>query len=175
MAPIPRYLNDIVIPMHEYVEKDLLTGSLQCPCGEGEFQLLYPGETIKFQEKEWPCAIEIGGHCFFVIKAICNKCKTQHLLFDADFHGWDGVMCHDAKKANLSRPPLVPWQCVSCGDLSHKATIKIAFESKENFLEQARGEFAEDRWPDAFQWIWMSIVCTNCGLKTESWVDYETA
>lgn len=174
-VPIPKHLKNIIVSVEENTDDNILTANIRCKCGGAEFQLLYPGETIEYQEKEWPCSVEVEGHSVFVIKAICNKCKTQHLLFDADFHGWDGVMCHNAKKANLPRPPLVPWECVSCGGLSHKATVKTNFENKEDFIEQSQGEFDEDRWSDAFQWIWISITCCKCGLETKDWVDYETA
>jgi len=174
MFPIPSHLRSIFIPADERISEGLLIGIIQCPCGSNEFQLVYPGQTIEFQEKKLPCDIEIGGHCYFVIKLECCKCRAQHLLFDADFHGWDGVMCHDVEKASLPRPPLIQWRCLSCGALPHKVAVKIALESKENFVEQAGGEFADDRWPDAFQWIWITITCCNCGLETRDWVDYET-
>ena len=175
MLPVPNHLKNVLVPRAEIKDEEIFVAGLRCQCGSEDFKLMYPGQTHEYEGQIYPCTAEIDGNFFFVIKALCMACSMNHLLFDKHLHGWDGFMCHDIKNASLPRPPLVPWKCLSCGDLSHKVTIKIAFESKENFLEQARGEFAEDRWPDAFQWIWMSIVCTNCGLKTESWVDYETA
>lgn len=175
MLPVPSHLKNVLTSTNEIEDEEILVGKLRCRCGSEKFKLMYPGQTHEYEGHIFPCTAEIDGNFFFLIKAICEGCNLEHLLFDEHFHGWDGVMCHDAKKANLPRPPLVPWKCLSCGDLSHKVTVKIAFESKENFIEQSRGEFAEDIWPDAFQWIWMSIACCKCGLETKDWVDYETA
>jgi hypothetical protein len=174
-VPIPKHLKNITVLIEESIDDNILRANIRCKCGGTEFQLLYPGETIEYQEKKWPCSIEVEGHSVFVIKAICSNCKTQYLIFDADFHGWDGVMCHNDQKANFPRPSLVPWKCLSCGNLSHKIEVKINFESKKDFIEQSGSEFELDKWPDAFQWIWISIICTNCGLETKDWVDYETA
>jgi hypothetical protein len=173
MLPFPNHLKNILVPKEEINERTLVS-YLRCQCGGDEFQILYSGETDKFQEEEWPCSIEINGHYIFIIEAICNKCKEKHLLFDSDFHGWDGVMCHDPQKANLPRPQLVPWKCLSCKNLTHKIEIKIDYETKDNFIEQSRGEFDIDKWPDAFEWITISIECTQCHKKTDKWVDYET-
>lgn len=174
MLPIPNHLKNILVPKEE-IDEATLVGDLHCQCGSIEFQILYPDKTVKFQEKDLPCDIEIGGHWFFIIKAVCVKCMREYLLFDADFHGWDGVMCHDVKKANLPRPHLVTWKCLSCKNLKHKIEIKIDYETKENFIEQSRGEFGMDRWPDAFQWIYISIECVNCGFEINNWINYETA
>lgn len=136
---------------------------------------MYLGQTHGYEGRIYPCTAEIDGNFFFLIKAICTTCGTEHLLFDKHYHGWNGFMCHDKNKANLPRPSLVPWECLSCGDLSHKVMVKITYESKENFIEQSQGKVDEDKWPDAFQWIWMSITCFRCGLETIDWGDYETA
>ncbi len=174
MLPVPNHLKNIFVPKEE-INEVTLVGNLHCQCGGIEFQILYPGKTIEYKEKTCPCDIEIDGHWFFVIKVICVKCMREYLIFDSDFHGWDGVMCHDEKKANVLRPNLIPWKCLSCENLTHKIAIKIDYESTENFIEQSRGEFSMDRWPDAFQWIYISITCCKCGLETKDWVDYECA
>lgn len=175
MMPVPSHLRSIIVPQKYIVDDGLMIGNLSCQCGNEESNLMYPGQTQEYEGSIYPCTAEIDGNFFFLIKIICTKCKSSYILFDKHFHGWNGMMCHDEQKANLPRPPLVPWKCVSCGGLSHKVTIKIAFESKEDFIEQSRGEFKEAEWPDAFQWIWITIKCCSCGVVTENWVDYETA
>ena len=175
MLPVPSHLKNILVPKSGIKEEDVLIGNLRCRCGSERFVLMYPGQTHEYKGDIIPCTAEIDGNFFFLIKAKCGKCGQEHLLFDKDFHGWDGLTCHDDAEAKLPRPPLIPWKCLSCGDLSHKATVKINFENKEDFIEQSCGEYDVDRWPDAFQWIWMTITCCNCSLVTENWVDYETA
>jgi hypothetical protein len=163
------------VSRNELEDEEVLIGNLRCPCGSENFKMMYPGQTHEYEGRTYPCTAEIDGHFFFLVKAICSECNLEHLLFDEHFHGWDGVMCHDIRKASLPRPPLTYWKCLSCGGLYHKVTLKIAFESKENFIEQSRGEFDKTKWPDAFQWIWISITCCKCGLESKDWVDYETA
>lgn len=125
--------------------------------------------------KQLPCTIEIDGRYFFLIKAKCISCDEEHLLFDADFHGWEGFVCHDPEQASLPRPPLTSWKCPGCGSSEHSASIEIETQGKEDFVTETDGEFAEDLWPDAFTWFDMSITCCDCGQRIDQWVSYETA
>ncbi len=174
MLPTPNHLKTIFVPDEECKHNDILAGMLQCPCGCTEHRLMYPGQTHEYRGATRPCTAEVHGEFFFIVKAVCEECKAEHLVFDKHFHGWDGLMCHDERESQLPRPPLVPWECLSCHSLSHEILIRIALVPKDDFIEQSYGEFGEERWPDAFEWIWISIECCRCGLKTEDWVDYET-
>lgn len=174
MMPVPTHLKSIVIPREKSVDEEPFVGDLLCRCGSKSFRMNYPGKTQEFKGKVHPCTIEIDGNFFFLIKAICTKCDMEYLLFDKHFHGWDGFLCHDKKEASLPRPVLVPWECLSCGNMGHKVTIEVSSLGKDDFMDATKGKFGEDKWQDAFEWIWISIECTKCGLKTENWVDYET-
>jgi hypothetical protein len=48
-------------------------------------------------------------------------------------------------------------------------------QGKEDFVNETQGDFPEDRWPDAFSWLYMSIRCTGCNEFIPEWISYETA
>jgi hypothetical protein len=175
MMPVPTHLGDIVVPRDQVVDEELLIGDVRCRCGSRDFTLMYPRGTQQYEGSIYPCAVEVDGNFFFVVKAVCSKCSADYTLFDKHFHGWDGFLCHNPAKAALPRPALIEWKCQSCGSLNHKAVIEVCSQGKDYFVGATEGEFDEEEWPDAFEWISISITCSECGFKTEKWVDYETA
>lgn len=174
MSFVPRHLIQCVIPELSTSEKSFRY-SLSCRCANKSFRLFYPGQTHKYDDKTIPCTAEIDGDSFFLIRAICTKCGEDYLVFDKDFHGWDGIVCHDTAQAALPRPCLIAWKCARCKSLGHFAAIHISLQDKESFLIEAGGTFDENDWIDAFEWFSMSIKCAKCGLETLGWIDYETA
>lgn len=174
MMPVPSHLVDCVAPKDSAIDQGPLDGDVRCPCGSGRFDLLFPGQTHEYQGETIPCTAEINGKFFFLIKARCGRCQREHLLLDADFHGWNGFVCHDANQASLPRPPLVPWKCLACGATEHEASVQIQTEGKDDFISESGGAFDEDRWPDGFGWFSMAIKCTGCGRHTPEWISYET-
>jgi DNA-directed RNA polymerase subunit RPC12/RpoP len=174
MMPVPTHLKDCVVPHSAEIDEQPLKAMVRCPCGGMIFQLLYPGQTHEYDGEIIPCTAQIGKKFFFLIKVKCAACGKEHLLLDADFHGWDGFVCHDPNQAALPRPDLVAWKCLECGEEAHKADILIHAEGKDDFIEETGGTFDEKRWPDGFGWFTMNIECTKCGKKTSEWVSYET-
>lgn len=137
-------------------------------------RLLDPGQTHDYQREPIPCTAEIDGAFYFLVKAICENCGSSHTLFDKEFHGWDGFVCHEAGQAARPPPPLEEWECLTCGGKRHTARIALEAQGKQDFIEEAGDEFPVDRWPDAFGWFDKSIACTECGKATATWVSYET-
>jgi hypothetical protein len=135
---------------------------------------MYPGQTHEAGGETIPCTAEIDGEFFFLVRADCAACERQHLLLDADFHGWNGFVCHDEAKASLPRPPLVAWRCLACGGVDHTASVQIQTEGKQDFVDQVGEDFDAERWPDGFGWFAMSIRCVSCPHETGEWVSYET-
>jgi hypothetical protein len=174
MMPVPTHLKGCVIPDSSAIDEGPLAAKVQCSCGGKTFHLLYIGQTHEYDGKPIPCVAEIKGKFFFLIKAKCASCAKEHVLLDKDFHGWNGLVCHDPLQAAQPRPPLVPWKCLECGGVQHKAHVQIQTEGKEDFISETDGEIDEDRWPDGFGWFTVSIECTKCGNKTREWVSYET-
>ncbi|HET6249800.1 MAG TPA: hypothetical protein VFE47_19075 [Tepidisphaeraceae bacterium] len=174
MMPLPTHLKDCIVPDETTIDETNLAGRIRCDCESLKFQFLYPGQTNTWNGEIGPCTAEIGGKFFFLIRARCADCGKEHLLIDSDFHGWDGFVGHRPEQASLPRPPLVVWNCVSCGGRDHYGRIEIETEGKELCLEEAHGAIAEDRWQDAFGWFTISIECANCGKKSPEWMSLET-
>lgn len=174
MMPTPSHLTGCVKRKEAAVDEAAFDVDVRCPCGSRLFDLLYPGETTEYNGSPIPVVAEINGLFFFRIKARCVECGTEHLLFDKDFHGWDGFVCHDEAQASLPRPVLIVWDCLECGEAPHEASIQIQTQGKENFVEETEGKFAENRWPDGFSAFSMRIRCNSCSMQTPQWVSYET-
>ena len=174
MMPVPSHLQEFVVPSDSLVDEEALSAAIRCPCGEAKFELLYPGQTHEYDGQEIPCTAEIGGNFFFVLKSRCSSCGREHLLLDADFHGWDGFICHDPVKAALPRPKLVAWQCHGCGGTKHTGTVHIQTQGKDDFISEAGEDFDSERWPDAFGWFSLDLTCSKCGKESRELVSYET-
>lgn len=174
VAPLPTHLRSVLHPSGAASGDELLVAELRCACGGELFELKYPGQTHERDGDAYPCIAGIGGRFLFIIRACCLTCNVDHLLIDQDLHGWDGVVCHDAKQAALPRPALVTWECKQCHGAVHKAQISIRSEGKEFFVEECGGRYDERKWVDAFGWFGMNIECSQCGKKSEEWVSLET-
>ena len=173
MMPIPTHLRGLVVPMDDSSNEEPLDAMVRCPCHSESFEFLYPGDTKEHNGVTIPVTAERDGAFFFRIEARCVACRQVHLLFDKDFHGWDGYICHDQKQALLPRPALQAWHCCNCGSVSHGGRISVYGEGKDDFVEGA-ADFPPDRWPDGFGWFHLSIACKSCGHEIDHWVDYET-
>lgn len=174
MMPVPSHLKYILYPRKKNLDEGLLIGDIKCSCGSRSFHVMYPGATQEYEGKKYPCTIEKDGSFFFVIKVNCSECNVEYTLFDRHFHGWNGFLCHDSVQASLPRPELKYWYCQSCNSSCHEVSIKISSQGKSDFMDATGGEYDENKWPDAFEWIWITIKCSECGLVSEDWVDYET-
>lgn len=174
MHPMPVHLREIVVPSLVQREENSVEGRVVCVCGDEEFSLMYPGQTHEYNGEIIPCTAEIGGNFFFVLRGDCLKCKIQHLLFDADFHGWNGFICHEEEQAALPRPDLIAWKCLNCGSEAHKLEITIVGEDVEEFEENAGEKFGPDSWPEAFGWFSLDVCCVGCEKITKDLVSYES-
>ena len=155
-------------------EGRLLKCEIVCSCGGQIFKLLYPGQKKDIGDSEIPCTLQIEDKFFFLIKARCINCDTEYLLFDKDFHGWDGYLCHNERAALTPRPSLDSWKCQKCDSESHSIVVGFSYGDLDDIKEDIGGGQIDNYW-DVFEWISMDIQCDNCGHITNKWVDYETA
>src|SRR5438270_680843 len=149
MMPLPSHLRNCVLPSEANVDEEPLQGIVKCSCGSECFQLLHPGEIVVRGDRRSPGHLHASRHSFFIITAKCDRCETEHLLFDKVLHGWNGFVCRDPVASKLPRPPLQPWKCLNCESIVHKATVHIGSEGKAGFVEVARGIFEGTEWPNA--------------------------
>jgi hypothetical protein len=137
------------------------------------FRLLFPGKTHIFQGKQTPVTTKIGDAYFFLVRAKCEKCELQHLVFDCDFHGWNGFVCHDKFQASLPRPPLFPWRCVRCKEEKHRAVVSVTSQGKADFVDEAGPAFKSSQWAEGFECLALHLVCRGCSLQTSPWIACE--
>jgi hypothetical protein len=170
--PLPRHLREIASIRGG---DDCSVGAdLACQCGSSTFELRYPGTTQEHGGERIPCPVEIDGAFFFRIEACCAACRRTHLVFDKDFHGWDGFVCHDPEQAALPRPPLTTWHCAGCTATAQRVRLLVQGEGEDDFVENAGDDFPPESWPEGFGWITIDIACAACGHEPEMWVSYET-
>ena len=162
--------NRFFIKRYDLNDDNKYTAKLKCQCGNHIFELLYP----KGSDKAEPSTVEVDGKFFFLLKARCTSCSKEHLVFDADFHGWDGWICHVKKQAELPRPGLIEWKCKKCSSTKHSAVVIISSQGKEDFIEEAGEEFDIERWQDAFDWFTLDIKCEECNHEFRNFISYET-
>ena len=117
--PVPEHLRDWLVPGASEIDESDLVGRVRCPCGSEEIELLYPGETVFRDGDRYPCDLKIGDHQFFVIRGRCASCGAEAPLFDKDFHGWNGLVPHDAEKA--ARSTIRLRACDTAERLTHPA------------------------------------------------------
>ena len=172
--PIPTYLQGLLVPLAEGRGEEALRASVRCPCGGTRFELRHSGASADWDGKPVLCDLETETGIFFRIEARCAACGRDHLLFDKDFHGWDGLFCRDPRQAALPRPALVAWACRGCGGLHHRLIVTISGESLESFLEEADGEHGPEVWPDAFGWFALDSTCDRCGRDEPELISFET-
>jgi len=178
MFPPPSHLQNLVLPLKVDASKDDDTefvGALVCPCGCNEFILLYAGGAIGKGKTKSLGYAEVDGENFYIVKARCTRCDAEHLIFDDDFHGWNGYVCAPVDgNRNRRRPDLEPWECAECSCLVHKATVWIIGDTKEFYLKENEGILNEVNWFEAFGSFIMSIECVTCGLRRGGWAEVET-
>lgn len=178
MATLPKYLQ-VCIELDEFdPEYACVKGTVRCQCGSEAFLPLFPGTTVQIDGRPFPCGYDTPEGSFFLIKARCAQCEREYLLFDHDYHGWDGFRCHVPEWAALPRPALKSWECISCGAKRHRIQVRIdppELEDYKKYLAELNEPFDQEKWLLSFEWIYMTITCSKCGLVTENWVDYETA
>jgi len=173
MMPVPTHLQGIAVPAETTVDEAPLQAELRCGCGSQSFAFLFPGQTHVYAGRTIPCTAEVDGRYFYIVSARCSQCQAERVLLDADFHGWNGLICHDPVQAAAPRPPLTPWRCRNCGGTAHRGALCISGEGRDDFIE-ADTEFDTDRWPDAFGWFSLSCSCLQCGHDEPDLFEDET-
>lgn len=169
----PTHIAKCIKFMNKCLGGRLLNCEIGCICGNQNFMLLYPGATHNFMGKIMPCTLQIDDIFFFLIKAKCLKCNLEYILFDSDFHGWDGFVCHDVDNASKPRPSLTPWKCLECKGQEHLVYVQFCYGDLDEIAKDLK-EMQVENLADAFEWIYIDIKCNSCGYETKKWVDYET-
>ena len=173
MLPIPKHLKSILIPTGTANNEFEVTGHIVCDFGNDHVSVHLLGNTAIYGEDKVVKVIEINGNYFLIIKINCNKCLKEHLVFDNDYHGWNGFVCGGDSR-NIPKPPTIEFRCFNCSSSDHQMTVRINSQGQEDFIEEGEGEYDQNDWVEAFSWITIRLKCNMCSEKNEEWISYET-
>jgi hypothetical protein len=171
--PIPKHLNSIFKPIGDTNTEFAVIGKIVCDCGNDNFNISFVGDDRDYDIDKVIKVKNVYGNDFLIVKVKCINCNKEHLIFDDDFHGWNGFICGDDSK-NLERPKSKIWACNKCRNINHSLAVTINSQGQEDFLEGAGKEFDKNDWLEAFEWITINVECKNCGERNEEWISYET-
>ncbi len=172
--PLPKHLRQLLVVDCAKSGEHEVFGSIRCECGSETFNALFVGERNEEEPKHFLQIANVDGHWFFLLGASCAFCRKQFLLFDMEFHGWNGYVCGDEEKRKLPRPPFHEWKCQNCHSTAQKISVTICGEDMEFALGEGEGVLTEADWFEGFGWLCLDVTCTSCGLGPTRIVDYET-
>jgi ribosomal protein S27E len=139
MLPIPKHLESILKPIGESNNEFEVTGKIVCDCGSENFTIGIVGDDADYQKDNVIKVAEVGENYFLIVKVKCNSCGKEHLIFDNDYHGWNGFVCGGDSR-NLSRPDTENWKCNKCQNANHSLIVSIHSQRQEGFFEGRWGE-----------------------------------
>lgn len=154
--PIPRHLQPFFTLTGDENSEYEVTGTIRCSCGGECFELWESNDRL-------------------LVKLVCRECGEEIILLDSGNHGWDGFVC---KNDDLDRSlPFEKFDCPDCGQDGFRVLVRISSQGKQDFLEECVANddsFTAEDWVDGFEWITISVSCTDCSFREEDWVDLET-
>lgn len=153
--PIPKHIRDffqlVGANNNEYEAK----GSIKCSCNSEIFRV-YQSNGKR------------------IVKVICHKCNKEIIIFDEGQHGWNGFVCKDD---SLDRSQLFEKvRCKNCEADTFEVLVVISSQGKQDFIDECTSNddsFSEDDWVDGFEWISISLRCSECDYA-EEWMECET-
>lgn len=173
MLPIPKHLIKILSPIGNDNSEFEVSAKLKCNCGSQQFVIRFVGDDSEYQKDQVIKVTEIDGNFFLIIKAYCKSCDSEHLIFDNDYHGWNGFVCGgDSREAK--RPETTNWNCDKCKNHEHEIELKILSQGRADFMEEVGEQFGEENWVEGFSWISLKTNCISCGKENPEWISYET-
>jgi hypothetical protein len=173
MLPIPKHLIPVLKPIGDANNEFKVTGKIVCNCGSENFAIEFVGDDSEYEKDKVIKTAEIDGNYYLIVKVKCNRCSKEFLIFDKDFHGWNGFVCGGDTKG-LTRPEAKNWHCNKCFQTNHSMTVEIQSEGQKDFIEEAGEEFEKDDWVEGFGWITIKIECKSCKEINDDWISYET-
>lgn len=174
MYPIPKNLQKIIIPKGTKNNEFQFYGQLTCSCGNNHFEVLYVGDDTYYAKERTIKVVEIGKKYFLIVKAQCKQCHKIHLLFDKDYHGWNGFVCEGFGSRIHPRPKSKKWNCINCSNSEHKVNINIFSKGQQDFIEETEGQLNKTDWVEGYSLIRIGIECVFCGLSNKGWTSCET-
>ncbi len=154
--PIPTHLRPFLRAAGRKNTEYEVTGAVQCCCGNEKFEVL---ESNKRQ----------------IVKLVCKQCGKEIVILDSGKHGWNGFV---NREDFLDRTlPFKKHLCRKCSCDTFQVEIWISSQGKQDFLDECvanDASFSVDDWVNGFDWIKISLCCTDCSHKKKNWVNLET-
>jgi hypothetical protein len=173
--PTPAHLRDLLVSDPNSSDAHELHGVIRCPCGSAVSSLLYVAELTESQGIPLLRVLELPAGFFLRIGARCMACSRTHLLFDDDYHGWNGFVCPSRGARERARPLYQTYACHRCKAESHQISVGILGDKDQGeMLEDADGVLDQSNWFEGFGWFTVEITCVSCGYGPVAVVDYET-
>lgn len=172
--PVPRHLEGILQVDSKKSNDFNLEGKLHCRCGCEKFRI----RTFSEQDKNGCLHVSKYQNGYsLMIKAECCNCNDRYLIFDMAEHGYNGFICRDG--ITVSDNELKGYGCNKCNGQSFEIEIEIEVEDREQFIEEVVEEepdkYVPEDYVDAFDWICITIKCSECGQVINDWVNFETS
>lgn len=165
----PKHLEKIYHP----TDNECLEGNIICECGCKTFGIMLFGEVLgkqigieEYQEKYAQ-----------TVKAKCNRCGKEYLLYDFARHGYDGLLCEDG----VIVPDEMLKPLTIGEDDSFEIQMQIEVDDEEQFLEEVvnypplNNRFSLDDRMSIWSWVVINLTGAKSGRKYSGWVDEELA
>ena len=172
---VPTHLSECTLLKEVDMNRNYIKANLICKDHKIDiFDILMINDIKYTKNGIYPSVLEYDQNFFFVVAVKFLDCQDPYVLLDKDLHGWNGWVYRDPKQLLKVKPDYKLWKCTNCGKTHHKGSIEVFSKGKEDFIAEKDGAFDVDLWYDAFSWFKMNIRCTNCGLQTDQFIDFET-
>lgn len=123
-------------------------------------------DIVKYTEK-----IKQFGDEKIEVKSKCCKCGKEYTLFDSSKYGYDAII--DEKDRKYKDNQMIQVKNCKCGNNRYRVRIGISNLGREDFIENCP-DMDPQLWIEAFDWITIDLVCSECGKIRKKWFDYET-
>ena len=162
---VPRHLREIVANYRwkgSWPTFDVWA-DIRCICGNSEFEAIFFGSTYTGSSGDtYMNPSRIGGRCL--------SCLHEHLIFDKDLHGYNGVFSGSEGEALADKPFNNTWKC-PCGSTRHSLSIGIMHDN--SYLDDDEFVKLSDTWFEAFDQFGFDVTCLKCQRQKNA-AGYET-
>ncbi len=188
MDPVPTYLKSYIDVDKEKSNDSNLEGKVKCSCGCQELRLKIFAE--KSDEEPYESISDCDGYSVigcdeykngFALKILgeCSKCKNQFDIFDISKYGFEGFVTKPDYYYTPNDNELESNVCPKCGNNLFEVGIALEVEDKEQFMEECvecePDKYTPEDYVNAFNWIVISLKCTECSYFMPTWLNEETS
>lgn len=160
---IPKRIQPYFRTTHQTKDGDnnLIEGILTC-CNAHDFEVFVVGE-IKHSMFSKMCLSSENEN--IVVDVCCKKCGKVISVFDSSCDGYE--QCGKDRTIHVTTKLI---DCEKCRNEVFSVSIKYEYPDIQELEELGITDI-----DNAFTWIWMTLVCNNCGIRYKNFVDCETA